>query len=162
MSIQKKVIYDRQVDRIFGLVDIDCKPQAGGVTKIANMLLCFVLRGLFTAYVIPVGYFFTRNLKHDRLHSRTFNMLKALEDVGFFVVRIVTDNRQTNTAMFRGMSDDNTLQHVVPHSVRENDPLFLLLDPNHLIKNQRTNLLERERCLTEPRKLEEAFSKGSL
>ncbi|KAL1474276.1 hypothetical protein MTO96_021122 [Rhipicephalus appendiculatus] len=144
MSIQQKVIYDRQVDRIFGLVDIDCERQAGGATEIANRLLCFVLRGLSTAYVIPVGYFFTRNIKHDRLRSLTLNVLKAVEEAGFFIVRIVTDNHQTNTAMFRGMSDDNTLQHVVPHPVRENDPLFLSFDPNHLIKNLRTNLLERE------------------
>ncbi|KAL3187026.1 hypothetical protein MRX96_026119 [Rhipicephalus microplus] len=64
MSIQQKVTYDRQFDRIFGLVDIDCKPQAGGVTERANRLLCFVLRELSTAYVIPLGYFLrgTRNM----------------------------------------------------------------------------------------------------
>uniref|UniRef100_L7LY83 Putative tick transposon n=1 Tax=Rhipicephalus pulchellus TaxID=72859 RepID=L7LY83_RHIPC len=108
------------------------------------MLLCFVLHGLSTAYVIPVGYIFTRNLKYDRLRSLTFNVLKAFEEAGFFIVCIVTDNHQTSTAMFRGTSDDNTMQHVVPHPVRENDPLFLSFDPNHLVKNLRTNLLERE------------------
>ncbi|KAG0436971.1 hypothetical protein HPB47_017675 [Ixodes persulcatus] len=41
--------------------------------------------------------------------------MKAVEEAGFRIVRIVTDNHQTNTAMFRQMSDDNTLQHVVPH-----------------------------------------------
>ncbi|KAL3193012.1 hypothetical protein MRX96_058518 [Rhipicephalus microplus] len=152
MSIQQKVICNRQVDRIFRLVDIDCIPQAGGATEIANRLLCFVLRGLSTACPIPVGYFFTRHLKYDRLRSLTFNVLKAVEDAGFFVVHIVTDNHQTNTAMFRGMSDNNTLQHVVPHPVWEKDLLFLLYDPNHLIKNLITNLLEK-RCLTKTEKI---------
>ncbi|KAG0423903.1 hypothetical protein HPB47_000341 [Ixodes persulcatus] len=69
---------------------------------------------------------------------------KAVEEAEFRIVRIVTDNHQTNTAMFRQMSDDNTLQHVVPHQVCEGEPLFLSFDPNHLIKNLRTNLLERE------------------
>lgn len=32
----------------------------------------------------------------------------------------------------------------MPHPLRENDPLFLAFDPNHLIKNLRTSFLERE------------------
>ncbi|KAG0430199.1 hypothetical protein HPB47_022935 [Ixodes persulcatus] len=143
MLIQQKVIYDRQVDRIFGLVDIRCEARSKA-TEVANRLLCFVLRVLSTAYVIPAGYFFTRNLKHDQLRIFTLSVVKAVEEAGFRKVRIVTDNHQTNTAMFRQMSDDNTLQHVVPHPVREGEPLFLSFDPNHLIKNLRTNLLERE------------------
>ncbi|KAH7963757.1 hypothetical protein HPB52_022721 [Rhipicephalus sanguineus] len=99
MTIQQKVIYDRQVDKIFGLVDV---------------------------------------------HHQVEELMKAVEEIGFRIVRIVTDNHQTNAAMFRDMSDDNTLQHVVPHPVREGDPLFLSFDPSHLIKNLRTNFLERE------------------
>lgn len=64
MSVQQKLIYDRQVDRIFGLIDAQCEGPARA-SEVANRLLCFVLRGLSTAYVIPAGYFFTKNLKHD-------------------------------------------------------------------------------------------------
>lgn len=103
-----------------------------------------MLRGLSTAYVISVGYFFTRNLKHGQLRIFALSVMNAVEKAGFRIVRIVTDNHQTNTAVFRQMSDDNTLQHVVPHPVREGEPLFLSFDHNHLIKNLRTNLLERE------------------
>lgn len=113
-------------------------------TKVANRLLCFVLRGLSTAYVIPVGYFFTRNLKHDQLRIFTLSVMEVVEEAGFRILRIVTENHQSNTAMFQQMSDDNTLQHVVPHPVREDEPLYISFDPNHLVKNLRTNLLERE------------------
>ncbi|XP_077523481.1 uncharacterized protein LOC144134442 [Amblyomma americanum] len=74
----------------------------------------------------------------------TLSVIKAVEEAGIRIVRVVTDNHQTNTAMFRDMSEGNTLQPVVRHPVREGDPLFLSFDPNHLIKNLRTNLLERE------------------
>ncbi|XP_077512961.1 uncharacterized protein LOC144124183 [Amblyomma americanum] len=74
----------------------------------------------------------------------TLSVIKAVEEAGIRIVRVVTDNHQTNTAMFRDMSEDNTLQPVVRHPVRVDDPLFLSFDPNHLIKNLRTNLLERE------------------
>lgn len=103
-----------------------------------------MLRGLSTAYVIPVGYLFTRNLKHGQLRIFTLSVMNAVEEARFRIVRIVTDNHQTNTAMFRQMSDVNTLQHVVPHPVREGEPLSLSFDHNHLIKNLRTNLLEGE------------------
>lgn len=146
MAIAQKVIYDRQVDKIFGLVDMGPGgEEASGTTpQVANRLLCFVLRGLSTSYVIPVGYFFTRCLKNDKLFSMTLEVLKAVEDVGFLVTRVVTDNHQTNTALFKRLSEDGTLVHAVPHPLRKGDPLFLSFDPNHLIKNLRTNFLERE------------------
>lgn len=76
------------------MVDIGCKPRTGGVTKIAHRLICFVLRWLFTAYVIPVGYFFTGSLKHDCLSNLTLSVLKAVEEVWFMIIRIAVDNPQ--------------------------------------------------------------------
>lgn len=144
MAIQQKVIYDKQVDKIFGLVDMGAAEDTTTVPEVANRLLCFVLRGLSTAYVIPVGYYFTRALKHDKLFSMTMEVMEAAEQVGFRVARVVTDNHQTNVALFKDFSEDGALAHAVPHPLREGDPLFLSFDPNHLIKNLRNNFLERE------------------
>ncbi|KAG0422737.1 hypothetical protein HPB47_001461 [Ixodes persulcatus] len=144
MAIAQKVIYDRQVDKIFGLVDMGSAEHSTTDPQVANRLLCFVLRGLSTAYVIPVGYFFTRCLKNDKLLSMTMEVMKTVEQVGFRIARIVTDNHQTNAALFRKLSKDGALVHEVAHPLREGDPLFLSFDPNHLIKNLRSNFLERE------------------
>lgn len=57
---------------------------------------------------------------------------------------MVADNHQTNAALFKSLSGEDALVHAVPHPMREGDPLFLSFDPNHLIKNLRTNFLERE------------------
>lgn len=147
MSIQQKVIYDRQIDKMFGLVDVGSEdgPEQYSTTtpQGANRLLCFVLRGLSTRYVIPVGYFFTRCLKGDQLYFMTLEVMKAIE-AGYRVVRVVTDNHQTNVSLFKSLSGEDALVHAVPHPMREGDPLFLSFDPNHLIKNLRTNFLERE------------------
>ncbi|KAH7942492.1 hypothetical protein HPB49_024623 [Dermacentor silvarum] len=70
--------------------------------------------------------------------------MKLTEEAGFRIVRIVTDNHQTNVSLFKSLSDDGTLSHVVTHPVRVGDPLFLSFDQNHLIKNPRNNFLERE------------------
>ncbi|KAH7959007.1 hypothetical protein HPB49_007293 [Dermacentor silvarum] len=74
----------------------------------------------------------------------TMEVLKVVEHVGFRVVRIVTDNHQTNVALFKRLNEDGTLYHAVQHPLREGAPLCLSFDPNHLIKNIRTNFLERE------------------
>ncbi|KAL3243013.1 hypothetical protein MRX96_020690 [Rhipicephalus microplus] len=144
MAIQQKVMYDRQLDTVFGLVDMGPEQQSCATPEVANRLLCFVLRGLSTAYVITVGYFFTRCLRSEQLCSMTMNVMKAVEDVGFRVTRIVTDNHQSNVALFKSLSEDGMLALVVPHTLRQGDPLFLSFDPNHLIKNLRNNLVERE------------------
>lgn len=137
MSIQQKVIYDRQIDKMFGLVDVGSEdgPEQYSTTtpQSANRLLCFVLRGLSTRYVIPVGYFFTRCLKGDQLYFMTLEVMKAIE-AGYRAVRVVTDNHQTNVSLFKSLSGEDALVHAVPHSMREGDPLFLSFDPNHLIK----------------------------
>ncbi|KAL3173844.1 hypothetical protein MRX96_041392 [Rhipicephalus microplus] len=144
MAIQQKVMYDRQLDKVFGLVDMGPEQQSCATPEVANRLLCFVLRGLSTAYLLTVGYFFTRCLRSEQLRSMAMNAMKAVEDVGFRVTRIVTDNHQSNVALFKSLSLDGMLAHVVPHPLRQGDPLFLSFDPNHLIKNLRNNLVETE------------------
>lgn len=85
MAIDQKVIYERQVDKIFGIVDMGTSEETASIAPVAYSLLCFVMRGLSTAYVIPVGYFFTRCLKNDRLYSMALQVMKAVEEVGFRV-----------------------------------------------------------------------------
>ncbi|KAL3182567.1 hypothetical protein MRX96_007012 [Rhipicephalus microplus] len=144
MAIQQKVMYYRQLDKVFGLVDMGPEQQSCATPEVANRLLCFVLRGLSTVYVITVGYFFTRCFRSEQLRSMTMNVMKAVEVVGFRVTRIVTDNHQSNVALFKSLSEDGMLAHVGPHPLRQGDPLFLSFDPNHLIKNLRNNLVKRE------------------
>lgn len=134
MAIAQKVIYDWQVDKIFGLVDMGSAEHSTTDPQVANRLLCFVLRGLSTAYVIPVGYFFTRCLKNDKLLSMTMEAMKTVEQVGFCIARIVMDNHQMNTALFRKLSKDGALVHKMAQPLQEGDSLFLSFDPNHSIK----------------------------
>ncbi|KAL3188196.1 hypothetical protein MRX96_023943 [Rhipicephalus microplus] len=118
MAIQQEVMYDRQLDKVFGLVDMGPEQQSCATPEVAN--------------------------RSEQLRSMTMNVMKAVKDVGFRVTRIVTDNHQSNVALFKSLSEDGMLAHVVPHSLQQGDPLFLSFDPNHLIKNLRNNLVERE------------------
>lgn len=144
MAIAQKVTHERQVDKIFGLVDTGPGEEESPIPEAANRLLCFVLRDLSTAYVTTVGYFFTRCLKNGKLFSTTIEILKSVEDVGLLAMRIVTDNHHTNTPLFKRLSEAGTLARAAPQPSRKGGPLSLSFDPNHLIKNLRTNFPERE------------------
>ncbi|KAH9379933.1 hypothetical protein HPB48_022938 [Haemaphysalis longicornis] len=82
--------------------------------------------------------------KNNMLFYMKIIFLKAFEDVEFFVTRVVTDNYQTNTALFKRLLADGTLVHAGLHSEKKSDPLFLSMDLNHLTKILCTNFLERE------------------
>lgn len=74
MAIQHKVVYDHQVHKIFGLVDMgidSLEASSSGMPQVANRLLFFVIHGLSTAYIILVGHFFTRCLSNDELKKMT-------------------------------------------------------------------------------------------
>lgn len=101
MSIQQMVVYNGQVDKIFGLVDMGpgSEQDAMAAPQVANRLLCFILRGLSTPFVITFGYFFTWCLKGEQLTNMTAEMMKVIKEVGFRVFRVVTDKDQTNASL---------------------------------------------------------------
>jgi len=94
MAIKPMSIYLRQHRRVFGSVNYGnyrkYLRERPGV--IANRLLCFVLKGIFTNYTIPVSYFFVRQLKAEDLVVMIRNILKELEAIGFRVTRLVGDD----------------------------------------------------------------------
>ncbi|XP_023232214.1 uncharacterized protein LOC111632058 [Centruroides sculpturatus] len=143
MTIDQKLVYDKQLDKIFGFAETGehgevCEPQ-----KAANRMLCFLLRGLSSSYAIPVGYFFTYCLKGAELLRMMLDVLSEVGSLGFSVIHIVADNHQTNTAMFKALGNGELL-HKIPHPCNTIRPLFLSFDPNHIIKNLRSILLERK------------------
>lgn len=69
-------------------------------------------------------------------------VLKEVELLGFVVIRAVTDNYKTNTAMFRLLGNAK-LSHEVQHPFDTSRKLFLSFDQNH-IKNVRSQFLKRE------------------
>ncbi|KAH7936787.1 hypothetical protein HPB49_004456 [Dermacentor silvarum] len=99
--------------KFFGLVDMGpgSEQDAMAAPRLANRLLCFILRRLSTPYVITIGYFFTRCLKGEQLSNITAEVMKLTEEAGFRIVRVVTDNHQTNVSLFKSLSDD---RHAFP------------------------------------------------
>jgi hypothetical protein len=93
MSIKETVHYNRCDDQIYGLGTWKSN-VVGKKPHVANKMLCFVIHGLSTKFLIPVGYFFHASLATNDFFSLTMNILQMVTDCGFIVLRLVTDNIQ--------------------------------------------------------------------
>ncbi len=71
-----------------------------GEVVLANKLLCFYLKGLSKRFKLPVSFHFVNSLTANQLHDLTMQVLKDVEDIGFRVARIATDNAKTNVKLF--------------------------------------------------------------
>lgn len=142
-SIKAKCIYDRKGDAVFGFKDRPDSSSSNTQGILANRVLCFVLCGTNSQYKIPCSYYFTKQLSGKDLFQWTKEVIAAVESCGFNIVRIVTDNYSANTTLFKHMGN-GSLRTVVTHPHDSNRVIFLSFDPCHVIKNIRSQFLERQ------------------
>jgi len=105
-----------------------------GEVVLANKLLCFYLKGLSKRFKLPVSFHFVNSLTADQLYDLTMQVLKDVEDIGFRVARIATDNAKTNVKLFDKLNK-GTGAFAIPHPLDPTRTLFLSYDYTHLIKN---------------------------
>ncbi|XP_023216072.1 uncharacterized protein LOC111618738 [Centruroides sculpturatus] len=141
MAIKPKLIYDRKLDVFLGQPNIDMN-LIGLEDKLANKLLCFLFRGLTTPYRIPVAFYFTSNITAFDLKNLTLKVITAVEEEGFIVQRVVTDNYSVNTLMFQLLSGDEC-GPCISHPNDKTRKLFLAFDQCHVIKNVRSQFLTK-------------------
>lgn len=144
MAVKEHVTYSKLEDKIFGLA----YNNEGKEPKIVNQLLCFVIQGLTTKYIIPASYHFHRQLNSEKLHELTLDVLKLLSNCGFIVIRIVADNHKSNTALFRRFGKGQLLNYI-QHPFNPGFNLFFSFDYCHLLKNARNIFLDHDMASTD-------------
>ncbi|KAJ3660101.1 hypothetical protein Zmor_006034 [Zophobas morio] len=143
MVVKESIRYSKAEDRIFGLETL---PKVNTITKkpvIANQLLCFIIHGISTKYVIPASYYFHKKLSSKELHKLALEVLQLLAECQFMVVRIVGDNHKNNVALFKHFGN-GCLQTCIPHPFSVGLKLFFSFDYCHLIKNARNIFLDHD------------------
>ncbi|KAJ4442671.1 hypothetical protein ANN_04260 [Periplaneta americana] len=145
MAVKEWLLYDRTSDKFFGIVNAEgiYDECVGKYRTLANKLLCFVVNGLSKRFTIPAAYYLVNGLQGQELYQLFNQVIKAVEDCGFYVLRIVTDNHKTNVSMFRQFGNGD-LKFSVPHPCDPQRLLFLSFDYCHLIKNIRSQFLDRD------------------
>ncbi|KAM7309977.1 hypothetical protein ISCGN_006946 [Ixodes scapularis] len=142
MQIKQSLQYNKQQDVFVGQVDLGPLTEKTKQPILANSLLCFLMNGLSIPYRIPVAYFFTKGLTGTELAKLLLHVLGKVEDVGFKVLRIVTDNHRVNVNAMKQLCGGLLTHHIL----HPNDPeriLFLSFDYVHILKNIRSQFLER-------------------
>ena len=66
-------------------------------------------------------------------------VIEDIERCGLYVQVLCTDNYPMNVSIFKLFSPTNTLDHIVPHILDADRPLFLIFDFVHILKTIRNN-----------------------
>lgn len=150
MAIKERLLYNKEEDKFFGLVEAEgvYDEEIGQNPVLANKLLCFVIHGLSKKYTIPAAYFMVRALNGNELFFLVQQVIKVVEECGFYVLRLVTDNHRTNTSMFKKFGDGELKPSVV-HPCNPLRQLYLSFDYCHLMKNIRSQFLDHDMADTD-------------
>lgn len=103
---------------------------------LSKTVLAFMIKSSFGKYkeickLIPV-----KNLKADDLLKMTNNVISFVQNIGFHVICLITDNNRINQKLFKQLTGE---KNSFPNPVYKNYSIFCTYDPVHLYKNFRNN-----------------------
>ncbi len=110
----------------------------------ATCIVGFLITGAFCDLIEMVALFPVRNVTAADLHGKTVGVIKHLEEAGFRVNVVITDNHKKTHKLFSFFCLNCGSQesfHWIPHPSDSSRKLFLLLDPVHILKCLRNNWL---------------------
>jgi hypothetical protein len=128
MTIGPGEEYIPQLDKFVGKVDMGGIVHPNDQNQLANKMLGYIVVGLNTYFKIPVAYFLVSQLTAKEQEALTLQVIKDVEDCGFKINRLVTDNLAVNTNMFKRMNG-GVLHPVIRHPIQEYSAAYLILKP---------------------------------
>jgi len=109
---------------------------------VASTLLCFMAKSVVSKYKDIVSIYPVHKLTADKLHECYLEVMELLRKVALNVVAISVDNAATNRKFFVDLLCAGTLQtHIIDATTGQ--PIFLIFDPVHDLKNVYNNFCSR-------------------
>ena len=105
--------------------------------ELATHCLQFYVRSIMSDYSRPLMYCPTRNLDSHNLTSTVWEAIAALQSCGMIVICLIADGLSTNRKMFEQMRNLDNCPHQCVNIYNPEIPLFLIVDPPHLLKTTR-------------------------
>ena len=134
ISLKEHVVFNAKKDRVEGFEDFGF---LGRSKYISNHACVFMARGLFSKWKQPFGFFFTSGtIRANILKELLFQGIDKLKEIGLNVKACVCDQGSNNTSLMRSLGV--TVQS--PYFQFDDQPVFVIYDPPHLLKNIRNNL----------------------
>ena len=130
------------------LMGVACNTTTEEATTVQTFMICSVLsKNKDVAAMLPV-----KGLTAEFLAECSLKIIKMLEDIGYFVLCLVSDNNRVNRNMFTTLCGGE-LQTSIEHPCSADRKLFFLFDSVHLLKSIRNNWLgqtDDDKTLTFP------------
>ena len=116
---------------------------------LANSMLVFMVRGLFTSLEFPYAQFPCKAITGDQLFNPFWEAVGRLERIGFKVLATTFDGASVNRRLVKihDMGTDEVVYKVVNLHADEKRYIFFISDPPHLLKTVRNCWASRTRHL---------------
>ena len=145
-EILLKPYFDYKGGNIVGLSD--------NSNEAATSAFVFMLSSAFSQYKDVVHVIPTKCLKAESLFDIIKHIIIGLEEIGFQVLSIITDNNAINKKAISLFCSPPKLSIVYPYSVLKSQPLFFLFDSVHILKCIRNDWLGQKdpsKCMVFPK-----------
>ena len=134
MSLRTGLSYDISSDSIEGFEDYG---MLGRTSRVANHALVFMVRGMLSHWKQPIGYFLSRDATPaNRLGELLKECVNKVKDIGLIPKLVVCDQGSNNVKMYKDLS----ITEEKTHLIFDDNKVYFMFDPPHLLKNTRTNL----------------------
>ena len=110
----------------------------------ATSAFAFMLSSVCSKFKDVVHVMPTKCIKAEALFDVIKKIIVGLEDIGFKVISVITDNNAINKKAMSFFSNPPKLSVVYMHPVKSSRPLFFLFDSVHLLKCIRNNWLNQK------------------
>lgn len=110
---------------------------------VASTLLCFMVKSLTSKYKDLVAIYPVNKLTASKQYECYKEVVTLIESVSLNVTAISVDNAAVNRKFFTDFLCDGTLKTSVLHPVTK-QPIFLIFDPVHNLKNLYNNFQARK------------------
>lgn len=119
---------------------------------LATSAVAFMITSIKSNFKEVIHISPTSKLNHEVLFTFIKTVINNLEEIGFRVFCVVSDNNAINSKAMNNFSRNKNLSIVYPHPFDNSRPLFYLFDCVHLLKCVRNNWLNSkpDQILTYP------------
>ncbi|XP_049798176.1 LOW QUALITY PROTEIN: uncharacterized protein LOC126226241 [Schistocerca nitens] len=139
MSLERGLYYSASKQEISGFQDLG---RLGRSNVHANHALVFMVRGIHKSWKQVVAYYFTHtSVSSITLKSLITYVIRQLQEIGLKVVCTVCDQGATNQRALKELCCEKSTESSPFHFVVRDEPIAVIYDVPHILKNTRNALL---------------------
>lgn len=140
MSLKAGLAYDNQTDKIIGFEDLG--DIVGPGQQIGKQALVFMVQGILKKWKQPLGFFISsKQTSANVIDILLRDCLTRLQEIGLSVKCIICDQGSSNQSLFNNILK---ISVQMPYFMFNNEKMYVLYDPPHLLKCVRNNLLNHD------------------